>query len=104
MVNGFCCDCALRLAKTSTRPLRFWILTRKHRFLQILKYSFFSEQFHSAMARKRKAICRKTVADVSVQDEEPMRGEYGPHVTWGAQATSITSKRHCDVRFILCEC
>lgn len=44
----------------------------------------------SAMASKRKAVCRKTVADVSVQDEGPMKNEDGTHVTGGAQGTTLT--------------
>lgn len=55
------------------------------------------------MARKRKSVCHKTVADVSIYDEESLRDEDGPHVTGRAQWTSITSHLNCYVRFILCE-
>ena len=70
----------------------------------MLKYSVFSEHFHSAIARKRKAVCRKTLAAVNVLGEEPVSDEDEPYVNGGAQGTSITSHRHCDVRIILCEC
>ena len=34
------------------------------------------------MARKSNVVCRKTVANMSVQNEEPMSDSDEPHVTW----------------------